>query len=168
MCLFITNHLDPRKFLIMNESLPRFVYNQRASKTGGFQRFKDLLCQMWKSQNYFFHVLCLINIFSKQCYCLDFVMQLTYGNWNCLVWPVPHMLTRSSGSRQIDLLSQSQNIFLRLFSTANEAKDYVLMSMRHHYRGLVNWTYFCLKIIIPKENYWILRINVMGRCQKVY
>ena len=26
---------------------------------------------------------------------------------------------------------------------------------------------FCLKIIIPKGNFWILRIGVMGRCQKV-
>ena len=34
-------------------------------------------------------------------------------------------------------------------------------------RGVQNWKDFCLKINIPKRNYWILRIGVMGRCQKV-
>ena len=34
-------------------------------------------------------------------------------------------------------------------------------------RGVQNWKYFCLKINIPKGNYWILRIGVMGRCQKL-
>ena len=29
-----------------------------------------------------------------------------------------------------------------------------------------NWKEFCLKINISKENYWILRIGVAGRCQK--
>ena len=33
--------------------------------------------------------------------------------------------------------------------------------------GVENWKDFCLKINIPKENYWILRIGVMGSCQKV-
>ena len=32
-------------------------------------------------------------------------------------------------------------------------------------RGIQNWKDFCLKINIPKENYWILRIGLMGRCQ---
>jgi hypothetical protein len=31
-------------------------------------------------------------------------------------------------------------------------------------QGIQNWKDFCLKINIPKGNYWILRI---GRCQKV-
>ena len=34
-------------------------------------------------------------------------------------------------------------------------------------RGVKNWKDFCLKINIPKGNYLILRIGVMGRCQKV-
>ena len=34
-------------------------------------------------------------------------------------------------------------------------------------RGVQNWKVFCIKINIPKGNYWILRIGVMGRCQKV-
>ena len=34
-------------------------------------------------------------------------------------------------------------------------------------RGVHNWEDFCLKINIPKGNYWILRIGVMGRCQKM-
>ena len=33
--------------------------------------------------------------------------------------------------------------------------------------GVQNWKDFCLKINIPKGNYWILRIGLMGRCQKV-
>ena len=34
-------------------------------------------------------------------------------------------------------------------------------------QGIQNCKYFCLKINIPKGNYWILRIGVGGRCQKV-
>ena len=34
-------------------------------------------------------------------------------------------------------------------------------------RGIKNWKDFCLKINIPKGNYCILRIGLMGRCQKV-
>ena len=34
-------------------------------------------------------------------------------------------------------------------------------------RGIQNWKDVCLKINIPKGNYWILRIDVTGRCQKV-
>ena len=33
--------------------------------------------------------------------------------------------------------------------------------------GRYNCKDFCLRINIPKENYWILRIGVMGRCQKL-
>ena len=33
--------------------------------------------------------------------------------------------------------------------------------------GIQNWKGICLKINIPKENHWILRIAVVGRCQKV-
>ena len=33
--------------------------------------------------------------------------------------------------------------------------------------GIQNQKGFCLKINIPKGNYWILRIGVMGRCRKV-
>ena len=33
--------------------------------------------------------------------------------------------------------------------------------------GIQNWKDFCLKINTPKGNYWILRIGIMGRCQKV-
>ena len=29
-----------------------------------------------------------------------------------------------------------------------------------------NWKKICIKINIPKGNYWILRIGIMGRCQK--
>ena len=32
--------------------------------------------------------------------------------------------------------------------------------------GIQNQSFFCLKISIHKENYWILRIGAMGRCQK--
>ena len=32
-------------------------------------------------------------------------------------------------------------------------------------QGVQNWKDFCPKINIPKGNYWILRIGVMGRCQ---
>ena len=34
-------------------------------------------------------------------------------------------------------------------------------------RGIQNQIDFWLKINIPKGNYWILRIGVVGRCQKV-
>ena len=34
-------------------------------------------------------------------------------------------------------------------------------------RGVQNWKYVCLKINIPKGSYWILRIGVMEKCQKV-
>ena len=34
-------------------------------------------------------------------------------------------------------------------------------------RRVQNWKDFCLITHTPKENYWILRIGVMGRCQKV-
>ena len=34
-------------------------------------------------------------------------------------------------------------------------------------QGIQNYKECCLKINIPKGNYWILRIGVMGRCQKV-
>ena len=34
-------------------------------------------------------------------------------------------------------------------------------------QGIQNWKYFCLKIDIPKLNNWILRIGLMGKCQKV-
>ena len=33
--------------------------------------------------------------------------------------------------------------------------------------GIQNWIDFCLKIDIPEGKYCILRIGVMGRCQKV-
>ena len=34
-------------------------------------------------------------------------------------------------------------------------------------QGVQKWKDFCLKINIPKGSYWILRIGVMGKCQKV-
>ena len=33
--------------------------------------------------------------------------------------------------------------------------------------GVQNWKYFCLRINLPKGNYWILRIGVVGMCQNV-
>ena len=33
--------------------------------------------------------------------------------------------------------------------------------------GLQNWKYFCLKINIPKGNYWILRIGLMGEVSEI-
>ena len=39
--------------------------------------------------------------------------------------------------------------------------DYGNMGCRVFKRGVQN----CLKINVPKGNYWILRIGVMGRCQ---
>ena len=33
--------------------------------------------------------------------------------------------------------------------------------------GVQNWKDFCLKTNIPTGNYWILRIDVKGRCPKV-
>ena len=34
-------------------------------------------------------------------------------------------------------------------------------------QGVQNWKDFCPKINIPKGNYWILRIGILGKCQKV-
>ena len=34
-------------------------------------------------------------------------------------------------------------------------------------QGVQNQKYFCLRINIPKANYWILRISVMASCQKL-
>ena len=34
-------------------------------------------------------------------------------------------------------------------------------------RGIQNWKDFCLKINVPKGNYWILRIGLMGMPQKM-
>ena len=34
-------------------------------------------------------------------------------------------------------------------------------------RGVKDKNNFCLRINIPKQTYWILRIGVVGRCQKV-
>ena len=45
--------------------------------------------------------------------------------------------------------------------------DYGNMGCRVFKRGVQNWKDFCLKINVPKGNYWILRIGVIGRCQKV-
>ena len=33
--------------------------------------------------------------------------------------------------------------------------------------GVQNWKYFYLKINIPKDDHWILRIGVTGSCQEV-
>ena len=40
-------------------------------------------------------------------------------------------------------------------------------SCRVFKQGVQNWRDFCLKINLPKRDYWILRIGVMGRCHKV-
>ena len=34
-------------------------------------------------------------------------------------------------------------------------------------RGVQNYKDFCLRINILKGNYWILRIGLMGKCQKL-
>ena len=34
-------------------------------------------------------------------------------------------------------------------------------------RGVQNWKDFCLKINMPKRNYWILRIGLIERCQEL-
>ena len=35
-------------------------------------------------------------------------------------------------------------------------------------QGVQNWENFCLTINIPKGNNWILRVGLVGRCQKIW
>ena len=40
-------------------------------------------------------------------------------------------------------------------------------SYRVFKRRIQSWKYFCLRINIPKGNCWILKIGLMGKCEKV-
>ena len=48
-----------------------------------------------------------------------------------------------------------------------EALAYAVLQVVEFFKwGVQNWKDFCLKINIPKGNYWILSIGVMARSQK--
>ena len=49
----------------------------------------------------------------------------------------------------------------------HDTSDYGNTGCRVFKQGIKNWKDFCLKINIPKGNYWNLRIGVVARCQKV-
>ena len=68
------------------------------------------------------------------------------------------------------------HLLLALILKKKETKEIILSGFKEETgstgcrvfkQGVQNWKDFCLKISIPKGNYWILRIGVMGRCQKM-
>ena len=70
---------------------------------------------------------------------------------NSFEWPTDGLDTSCcSSSDSFDINVQYGNTGCRVFK-----------------RGTQNWKDFCLKINIQKRNYWILRIGLMGKCQKV-
>ena len=57
--------------------------------------------------------------------------------------------------------------FMLFSSMLHTCSSYGNTGCRVFNPGVQNWKDFGLKINIPKGNYWILRIWLMGRCQKV-
>ena len=73
--------------------------------------------------------------------------------WKYLSANILHMIDR-----------KKSDAFYPILTTNSPHEDYGNTGCRVFKWGVQNWKDFCLKINIPKENYWIL---IMGRYQKV-
>ena len=65
--------------------------------------------------------------------------------------------------------NNGKEIYMRGKSCCCSMRDHVFYGStgcQFFKRGVQSWKDFCLKIDIPKGNYWILRIGLMERCQK--
>ena len=95
--------------------------------------------------------------------------------WVFEIWPNCVLLPAASRQKLPSYTHWSVFFCRKLLKPLSLGRT-VLYNFHAHYdntgcrgfkRGVQNWKDCCLKINIPKGNYWILRIGVMGRCQKL-
>ena len=85
--------------------------------------------------------------------------------WECRC--MPHFATSNSEYLEFIPFCSGKKLYCAnmILKSISMDEDYGNTGCRVFEQGVQNWKDFCLKINIPKENYWILRIGVMGRCQ---
>ena len=87
--------------------------------------------------------------------------------WECRC--MPHFATSNSEYLEFIPFCSGKKLYCAnmILKSISMDEDYGNTGCRVFEQGVQNWKDFCLKINIPKENYWILRIGVIRRCQKV-